>query len=225
VTDLLVSITALPSYAQVQFPEAIQEKLASIFSTQEFPNLRRLSLSGLGLDADDIRRPFFQNLTHLAVDIGNDHKSFPWQELGSHPQLTHILIDMQLELHKETPQEIKSIILDILSQAPPTLCCLVVLVDWDALYEISFQQTCDRSIISDIINGKVDTRVVVAGYTGDREEINVTVVEESPIQFLEYIGYVALTPDYAVPWLCPPDGVRKDIWERAEEILRARRGT
>lgn len=227
-TDLLTvctNITTFACYAQGPVPDTILEKLASIFSTQQFPNLRQLSLSGLGLDSDDIQRPFFQNLTHLAVDIGDDHNSFPWQELGSHPSLTHILVDMHFGLHKEAPQAFQSIILDILSHVPPTLRCLVILVDWDQLYETFFQQSSDRDIFSNIISGKLDKRVVVAGYTGDREEINVTVVGENPAQFLEYIGGVALTPDYAVPWVCPPDGVRKGIWERAEEVLRSRRET
>lgn len=225
VTDLLTVCTDISSfscYAQGALTETILEKLASIFSTQEFPQLRRLSLSGLGLDEHDIKRPFFQNLTHLAVDIGDDYQSFPWKELKAHPLLTHILIDVQFELHDKAPQEFKLMVLDILSNAPLTLRCLVVLVDWDRLYESSFQQKCDRSLFSEIINGKVDERVVVAGYTGDREEIDVTVVGEHPAQFLEYVGYVALTPDHAVPWVCPPNSFRRDVWERAEDVLQQR---
>lgn len=228
VTDLLSVCTNIGSfacYAQGALPETILEKLASIFSTQDFPNLRRLSLSGVGMDADDIKRPFFQSLTHLAVDIGNDYHCFPWQELKDHPHLTHVLIDAQFELHQEAPQEFKSMILDILAHAPPSLCCLVILIDWDELYESSFQQKCDRGIFSEVINGKVDERVVVAAYTGNREEIDVTVIGEHPVRFLEYVGYAALTPDYAVPWVCPPDGTRRDVWERAEEVLRQRRET
>ncbi|KAF9453622.1 hypothetical protein P691DRAFT_25791 [Macrolepiota fuliginosa MF-IS2] len=225
VTDLLSTCTDISSfacYAQGALPETILEKLSTIFTTQEFPNLRRLSLSGLGIDASDIKRPFFRNLTHLAVDIGNDHQSFPWQELEIHPHLTHILIDTEFDLHQEAPQIFKSMILDILSHSPPTLYCLVVLVDWDKLYESSFQLKCDRAIFSEVIDGKLDGRVVVAAYTGDQEEIDVTVVGEHPVQFLEYVGHVALTPGHTVPWVCTHDDVERDVWERAEEVLRQR---
>lgn len=225
VTDLLsvcTKISTFACYAQSPLPDTILEKLAAIFSVEEFPNLRHLSISGLGFEAEEIRRAFFQKITHLAVDIGDDHQCFPWSELKTHSCLTHILIDMHLELHENTPKEFKSTLLDILSHTPPTLRCLVVLLDWDKLYESFFQQKCDRAIFSDVINGKLDERVVVAAYTGDREEIDVTVIGEDPMRFLEYVGYVALAPDDTVPWMCPPGGLQKSIWERAEDVSRQR---
>lgn len=224
-TDLLAicsDINSFACYAQGALPETILEKLASIFSTVEFPRLRRLSLSGLGLDESDIQRQFFQNLTHLAVDVGDNYEAFPWLPLKSHRHLTHILVDVQLGLRKEAPDHFKAMVLDILSNAPATLRCLVLMIDWDTLYESSLQQKCDRTLFSEVIDGKVDSRAVVAGYTGDQEEIDVTVIGEHPVQFLQYVGHVALIPDYAVPWVCPPDGSQKDVWERAEDVLQQR---
>lgn len=224
-TDLLAICTDISSfacYAQGALTETILEKLASIFSTLEFPQLRRLSLSSIGLDESDIQRQFFQNLTHLAVDVGDNYEAFPWSSLKSHRHLSHILVDVQLELHKEAPERFKAMVLDILSNAPLTLRCLVILIDWDILYESSLQQKCDRTLFSEIIDGRVDPRVVVAGYTGNREEIDVTVIGEHPAQFLQYVGYVALVPEHAVPWVCPPNGSQKDVWERAEDVLQQR---
>ncbi|KAJ3554382.1 hypothetical protein NP233_g12432 [Leucocoprinus birnbaumii] len=225
VTDLLsvcTNIRSLACYAQGPLPDTILEKLASIISTKTFPNLRHLSISGFGFEPIEIRRPFFQSLTHLAVDIGDNYECFPWQELKTHPCLTHILIDMHLELHENTPNEFRNALKGILSHSPPTLVCFIVLLDWDALYESFFQQKCDRSVFADAIRGKLDERVVVAAYTGDREEIDVTVFGENPMEFVNYVGYVALTPDDTVPWICPPNGARRSIWTRAEDALKQR---
>ncbi len=84
---------------------------------------------------------------------------------------------------------------------------MVVLIDWDQVYGTFSQQPCDRGVFLDINGGSLDERVIVAGYTGGQEDINATVVGEDPAQFLEYIGCVALTPNSAVPWVYPPDGV------------------
>lgn len=225
VTDLLSVCTKIDSfscYAQGPIPDTILEKLAFILQTEEFPNLRHLSVSGIGFDPEDILRPYFQNLTHLAVDIGDHYGCFPWQGLETHSCLTHILVDMHFELHPNSPQEFKSAILHIISHAPSTLRCLIVLVDWDKLYESFYQKTCDRSIFSDTISGKLDKRVLVAAHTGDREEIDVMVVGEDPVQFLEYVGYVVLAPNDTVPWICPPNGLQRGIWDRAEHVLQRR---
>jgi len=81
---------------------------------------------------------------------------------------------------------------------------------------------CDRSIFSDTIRGRIDKRVLVAAHTGDREEINMMIVGEDAVQFLEYVGYVVFASNNVVPWIHLPNGMQKDIWDRAEEVLQRR---
>ena len=225
VTDLLsvcTKINRFSCYALSPIPDTILEKLASILATEEFLNLRHLSVSGIGFDHEDILRPYFQNLTHLAIDIGDHYGCFPWQVLRNHSCLTHILVDIHLELHSNSPQEFRSAILHVISNAPSSLRCLVMLVDWDKLYESFFQQMCDRSIFSDTIRGRIDKRVLVAARAGDREEIDMMIVGEDAVQFLEYVGYVVFASNNVVPWIHLPNGMQKDTGDRAEEVLQRR---
>jgi len=97
-----------------------------------------------------------------------------------------------------------------------------MLVDWDKLYESFFQQMCDRSIFSDTIRGRIDKRVLVAARTGDREEIDMMIVGEDAVQFLEYVGYVVFASNNVVPWIHLPNGMQKDTGDRAEEVLQRR---
>jgi len=59
----------------------------------------------------------------------------------------------------------------------------------------------------------------MAAHIGDREEIDMMIVGEDAVQFLEY---VVLTSKDIVPWIYPSNGVQKDVWDRAEDVLQRR---
>jgi len=48
------------------------------------------------------------------------------------------------------------------------------------------------------------------------------IVGEDAVQFLEYVGYVVFASNNVVPWIHLPNGMQKDIWDRAEEVLQRR---